>query len=306
MQIKIENLNEKCEIRFNATVEGDEWKDAQSKATRDLAENVTVKGFRKGKAPLAQAIKYIPTRDILDKAADRAVNKAYEEMVSKNEIKPIMQPELVVNDFSVDKLSITFVVVTMPVLEVGEYKGLTIEKDTVNVTEEDVNKELSSLADKNAEMVVAESDYAAVNGDTVVIDFKGYVNNEPFDGGEASSYELILGSNTFIPGFEEQLLGIKTNEDKDVVLNFPENYVADLSGKEALFKVHVNAIKKKVVPAIDDDFAKDLDIENVDTLDQLKEHLNKQILDNKTKQAEQNAFNSLIEKVRPASMLISL
>ncbi len=297
MQIKIENLKEKCEIHFSATVEGDEWKDAQQKAMVDLAKNVTVKGFRKGKAPLAQAIRQIPARDIMDKAADKAVQKAYNEMIEKNNIRPFMQPELIVNDFKADKLSFTFVVLMLPEVTLGEYKGITIEKKEVSVTDKDIDDELNSLANKNAEMVVAELDATAENGDTVVIDFKGYVDGEAFDGGEASSFEIELGYNVFVPGFESQLVGVKTNDDKDVVITFPENYVANLAGKEATFKVHVNSIKKKVVPAIDDDLAKDLDIEGVDTLEQLKEHLKKQISERKKNQNEQDAFNALFDKV---------
>ncbi len=297
MQIKIENLKEKCEIHFHATVEGDEWKDAQQKAMIDLAKNVTVKGFRKGKAPLAQAVRQIPARDIMDKAADKAVQKAYSEMIEKNNIRPFMQPELIVDDFKADKLSFTFIVLMLPEVTLGDYKGLTIEKKKISVTKKDVDDELTTLANKNAEMVVAELDAVAEKGDTVVIDFKGYVDGEAFDGGEASSFELELGSNVFVPGFEEQLIGVKTNEDKDVMITFPENYVANLSNKEATFKVHVNSIKKKVVPEINDDLAKDLDIEGVDNLEQLKEHLKKQIKDKKVKQAEQDSINALLDQV---------
>lgn len=297
MQIKIENLKEKCEIHFHATVEGDEWKDAQQKAMIDLAKNVTVKGFRKGKAPLAQAVRQIPARDIMDKAADKAVQKAYSEMIEKNNIRPFMQPELIVDDFKADKLSFTFIVLMLPEVTLGNYKGLTIEKKKISVTKKDVDDELTTLANKNAEMVVAELDAVAEKGDTVVIDFKGYVDGKVFDGGEASSFELELGSNVFVPGFEEQLIGVKTNEDKDVMITFPENYVANLSNKEATFKVHVNSIKKKVVPEINDDLAKDLDIEGVDNLEQLKEHLKKQIKDKKVKQAEQDSINALLDQV---------
>ena len=297
MQIKIENLKEKCEIHFHATVEGDEWKDAQQKAMIDLAKNVTVKGFRKGKAPLAQAVRQIPARDIMDKAADKAVQKAYSEMIEKNNIRPFMQPELIVDDFKADKLSFTFIVLMLPEVTLGDYKGLTNEKKKISVTKKDVDDELTTLANKNAEMVVAELDAVAEKGDTVVIDFKGYVDGEAFDGGEASSFELELGSNVFVPGFEEQLIGVKTNEDKDVMITFPENYVANLSNKEATFKVHVNSIKKKVVPEINDDLAKDLDIEGVDNLEQLKEHLKKQIKDKKVKQAEQDSINALLDQV---------
>lgn len=297
MQIKLETFKERCEIHFHAVVEGEEWKEAQQKATIDLARNVTVKGFRKGKAPLAQAARYIKPGEALDKAADKAVQKAFNEMIEKNGVKPIMQPELVVEEFKVEKFAFKFVVATVPVVELGQYTDIQIEKKQVRVLKADIEKELEALANKNAELVVAETDYAAEKGDTVVIDFKGFVDGEAFDGGEASSFDLVLGSNTFVPGFEAQLLGVKTNEDKDVNITFPVNYVADLSGKEALFKVHVNAIKRKVVPAIDDELAKDLDIEGVETLEQLKEHLKGQIKERKVKEQENNRLSALLSAV---------
>lgn len=297
METKLERINEKCELHFIATIEGEEWKNAQQKALVALAQNVTVKGFRKGKAPLAQAARYVNQRDVLDKAADKFVQKAYKEMLENNEVKPVLQPELAVNDFSAEKFSCTFIVVTAPEVELGEYKGITIEKKQVRVYKADIEEELKAMAEKNAELVVAEDDVAAKLGDTVIIDFKGFVDGEAFDGGEASSFELVLGSNTFVPGFEDQLVGVKTNEDKNVVITFPENYVAGLSNKEATFEVHVNAIKQKVVPDIDDEFAKDLDIENVENLEQLTNHVKETLKARKTQQGAQARFDELMTKI---------
>ena len=297
MEVKLERLNEKCEIRFVAEVSGEEWKKAQQNAIAALAQNVTVKGFRKGKAPLQQAAKYINPRDVLDRAADKFVQKAYKEMLDNHDVKPIVQPELIVNDFSAEKFSCTFVVATSPKVELGEYKGITIEKKAVRVYKADIEKELETMAEKNAELVVVEEDVAAELGNTVVIDFKGFVDGEAFDGGEASSFELVLGSNTFVPGFEEQLVGVKTNEDKVVTITFPENYVANLSNKEAKFEVHVNAIKKKVVPAIDDEFVADLDIEGVETVEQLKENVKEQLRTRKTNAQAQERYDALLEQI---------
>ena len=297
METKLERINEKCELHFIATIEGEEWKNAQQKALVALAQNVTVKGFRKGKAPLAQASRLVNPRDVLDKAADKFVQKAYKEMLENNDVKPVLQPELAVNDFSAEKFSCTFIVVTAPEVELGEYKGITIEKKQVRVYKAEIEEELKAMAEKNAELVVAEEGVAAKLGDTVIIDFKGFVDGEAFDGGEASSFELVLGSNTFVPGFEDQLLGVKTNEDKNVVITFPENYVAGLSNKEATFEVHVNAIKQKVVPAIDDEFAKDLDIENVENVEQLTNHVKETLKVRKTQQGAQARFDELMAKI---------
>ena len=297
METKLQKITEKSELHFVATIEGDEWKNAQQKALVALAQNVTVKGFRKGKAPLAQAARLVNPRDVLDRAADKFVQKAYKEMLDNNDVKPVLQPDLIVNDFSAEKFTCTFVVVTAPEVELGEYKGLTIEKKQVRVYKADVEEELKAMAEKNAELVVAEEGVEAKLGDTVVIDFKGFVDGEAFDGGEASSFELVLGSNTFVPGFEDQLVGVKTNEDKTVVITFPENYVAGLSNKEATFEVHVNAIKTKVVPAIDDEFAKDLDIENVENLEQLTAHVKETLKTRKNNQAAQARFDALMTQI---------
>lgn len=297
MKYNPEVLNEKCEVHYHVEVEQEEWKDAQRKAAMALCQNVTVKGFRKGKAPFETAVKYVRPQDILEKAADKMVQKAWKELLEDKTVKPFLQPEIQVQDFTADKLTFYFEVVTAPEVNLGQYKDLTIEKKAVKVTKKDIEEELANMANQHAELVVAEDDSAALLGDTVVIDFKGFVDNEAFDGGEASSYELSLGSNTFIPGFEDQLVGVKTGEDRDVVVKFPDNYVANLSGKEATFKVHVNAIKHKVVPAIDEEFVKDLDINDVETLEQLHDHVKALLTERKTNQVLQEQQSKLVETV---------
>ncbi|MDY2888134.1 MAG: trigger factor [Candidatus Caccosoma sp.] len=297
MQLKLETLKEKCEVHFNAKVDGEEWKAAQDRALKELALNVTVKGFRKGKAPLAQAVKYINPNQVVEKAADKAVQKAYVELSKEDSVVPFLQPELVVNELTADAFSFTFVIVTSPVIELGEYKGIAIDKKPVRVLKADIDNELKSMALKNAELVVADNNYEAKKNDTVVIDFKGFIDGKEFEGGEAKGYELELGSNTFIPGFEDQLIGAKTNEDRKVEIQFPENYVAGFAGKKALFEVHVNAVKEKRIPAIDDDFAKDLDIEGVDNLEQLTAHVKEQLKDRKTKQADHERLEELLTKI---------
>ena len=297
MKYNKEFLEGKCEVLFHVEVEAEEWKEAQNKAAHALVQNVTVKGFRKGKAPFETAVKYVKPQDILERAADKMVQKAYADLLKDEEVKPFVQPEIQVKDFTGEKLVFYFDVVTSPVVTLGQYKDLTIEKKAVKVTKKDVENELVSMANQHAELVVAEDDSAAVLGDTVVIDFKGFVDGEAFDGGEASSYELSLGSNTFIPGFEDQLVGVKTGEDRDIAVKFPENYVANLSSKEATFKVHVNAIKHKVVPAIDEEFVKDLDINGVETLEQLHDHVKAQLAERKTNEALRDQESRLIETV---------
>lgn len=297
MDIKIEKTNNACECKLTALTEGEEWATAQKHALAEIAKNVTVKGFRKGKAPLAQAAKQIPQGEILSKAADKAVEKAYNELIEKNQIRPVLRPELVVNEFNDKKFDFSFIVVTAPEVTLGDYKGIDVEKDKVEVTEEDIQNELNDMAKKDAEMIVLEDDVPAEKGNTVVIDFEGFVDGKAFDGGKAENYELKLGSNTFVPGFEDQLIGVKKGEHKDVVISFPKEYVAELAGKEATFKVTVHEIKKEVLPEINDDFAKDVDIEGVNTLDELKEHVKKTILERKENAAKNKQESDLFEKV---------
>ena len=297
MEIKLEKNLEKCEAKFNVTVDGQEWKDACQKATENLAKKVTVKGFRKGHAPLAQAVRYIRPNEILENAADRAVSKAYSELAKQTEVVPFIQPELVVSEFNQEKFVFFFNIVTRPVITLGKYKGLKVEKKKVEVTKADIDRELESLANKNAELIVVEGEVESVNGDTLTIDFKGFVDGKAFDGGEAQDYDLELGSHTFVPGFEEQLVGTKTGDTKDVVINFPENYVEPLAGKEATFKVTVKQIKHKVVPEINDDLVAELDMEGVDTLEQLKAKLHDQVKERKETQAKNEQFNKLLETV---------
>ncbi len=303
MEIRIEKHDDLFETHFHATVTGSEWTDAQNKAEAKLAKDVTVKGFRKGMAPLVLARQKLSQAEILNDAADKAVQKAFREMIDNPEVDVIMQPELVVSDFSKDKLSFYFKVIYRPKVTLGQYKNIEIAKEEITVTDADVEEEIQQLVNKNAELVVSELNYKSVNGDTVVIDFKGYVDGEAFDGGEASSYELELGSHSFVPGFEEQLVGVQTNDDKEVIVTFPENYVAELASKEATFRVHVNAVKRKVYPNVDDDFAKDLDIEGVDTIDQLKEHLRNKVKNDKTSKAEQESFEKLMTMICDSSTL---
>lgn len=297
MELKKQKNTNNCEIRVTVTCEENEWTDAQEKAFENIAKNVTVKGFRKGKAPLAYARRVVAKSEILNKAADKIVDAAYREMLNDEEVRPVLQPKLEVKEFTEKSLAFDFVVVTAPVVELGTYKGIEIEKNAVKVTKKDVEKELNDLLAKNAELEVVDENTPAEKGMTAVIDFVGYVDGKAFDGGEASNFDLELGSNTFVPGFEDQLIGVKAGETKDVVITFPENYVADLSGKEATFKVTVNELKRKVYPEANDDFAKEANIDGVSTLEELNAHLKKELTERKTREEENRQVNALLAEV---------
>jgi len=297
MEVKFEEFKDLCEVKYSCATSKEEWAAAQKKAVEKLVKNVTVKGFRKGMGPIDAAARQLRTVDVLNEAADKVIDAEYKNMFNNYSFKAYAQPELKVTEFSAEKLAFEFVVPVAPVVTLGKYKGLSIEKADVKVSKVEIDAELNARALKNAELVTVDDEYQAAEGDTLNIDFKGFVNGKAFDGGDAKGYDLELGSGTFIPGFEAQLVGKKNGQDCDVVVTFPENYVANLAGKEATFKVHVNSVKKKVVPELNDDFAKDLDIEGVDTLEQLTENVKKELETKKAQQAEQGQFNKLVEEI---------
>ncbi|WP_066311503.1 trigger factor [Bacillus sp. FJAT-29814] len=268
-------------------------------AFKKVVKQVNVPGFRKGKMPRPMFEKRFGVEALFQDALDFIFPEAYMSAIEEAGIEPIAQPEDV--DFDLDQMGkdkeFTFkaTVQVKPEVKLGEYKGLEIEALDTAVTDEDVQKELETLQGRHAELVVKE-DAPAENGDTVVIDFKGFVDGEAFEGGEAENHSLELGSGQFIPGFEEQLVGVKAGESKDVEVTFPEEYhAAELAGKPAVFKVTVHEIKGRELPELDDEFAKDVDDE-VETLDALKEKIKTRLENNKKHEAEHHLRDSLVDK----------
>ena len=298
MEIKVQETKKACESKVLCAATEEEWTEAKDQALKELARNVTVKGFRKGKAPLAQAAKYINNSALLDRAGNKLVSKAYEKIVNEEKIIPVMQPSVEVKEFSDKKFTVEFTIITSPVVELGEYKGLEIKKNEVNLTEEDVQKELESLRERSAEMVVVEDDVAASDGDLVVIDFVGYIDDVAFEGGSAENYELTLGSKVFIPGFEDQVIGMKVGEEKEINVTFPEDYGAkELAGKPVVFKVKVNEIKEKIKRELDKDFFEDLGMEGVDSEESLKKEIKASIKAQKEADNENKYVDEILEKV---------
>jgi trigger factor len=265
-------------------------------AFKKVVQKVNVPGFRKGKMPRQMFEKRFGVEALYQDAIDYLLPEAYSNAIEETGIEPIDRPEIDVEQIEKGKsLIFKATVQVKPEVKLGEYKGLEIEKFDTEVTDEEVEAELKTLQERHAELVVKE-DTPAENGDTVVIDFAGYVNDEAFEGGTAENYSLELGSNSFIPGFEEQLVGIKTGEEKDVNVSFPEEYhAAELAGKPAVFKVKVHEIKGKELPELDDEFAKDADDE-VETLDALKEKIKNRLEHDKKHQKEHHDQNSVVEK----------
>lgn len=280
-------------------VSADKVNEGLDAAFKKVVKQINVPGFRKGKMPRGMFEKRFGVEALYQDALDFIFPDAYMTAIDETGIEPIAQPENV--DFDLEQMGkdkdFTFkaTVQVKPEVTLGEYKGLEVEELDTTVSEEDVQKELEALQNRHAELVVKEEG-TAVLGDTVVIDFEGFVDGEAFEGGKGENYSLDLGSGSFIPGFEEQLVGVAAGESKDVEVTFPEEYhAAELAGKPAVFKTTVHEIKGKELPALDDEFAKDVDDE-VETLDALKEKIKTRLEDSKKHEAEHNLQDTLVEK----------
>ena len=289
-------MKEKSMVDMFVTIEGDEWKDAVSKAFDRLAKNVEIDGFRKGQAPKSLIEKHVPAANRYMEAVDHNANHWLLQGLEENELNPISQPRLDIKDVNDDKVELVYTFAITPETKVTDYKGLDYKVEEATATDEEINDEVERMRNQYAELEV--KDEKSKDGDTVNIDYEGFKDGEPFDGGKADGYDLELGSGQFIPGFEEQLVGKGAGEEVEVNVKFPEEYHAEeLKGAAALFKVKVNEVKKKVVPDLDDEFAKDLNIKDVESLDDLKKTIKERIENSKKASAEQDAENSLLEQL---------
>lgn len=265
-------------------------------AFKKVVKQVNVPGFRKGKMPRQMFEKRFGIESLYQDAIDILLPDAYANAIDETGIEPVDRPEIDVEQMEKGKEMIFKATVTVkPEVKLGEYKGLEVEEISPEVSEEDIDNELKTLQGRQAELVVKEEGKAE-NGDTLIIDFDGFVDGEQFEGGKAENYSLELGSNSFIPGFEEQLVGTVAGESKDVEVSFPEEYhAAELAGKPAVFKVTVHEIKGKELPTLDDEFAKDVD-EEVETLDALKAKIRTRLEDSKKHEAEHHLRDTVVEK----------
>lgn len=264
-------------------------------AFQKVVKKVNVPGFRKGKMPRGLFEQRFGVESLYQDALDILLPEAYASAIVETGIEPVDRPEIDIEQMEKGQnLIFKATVIVKPEVKLGEYKGLEVEAFDATVSDEDVDNEIKTLQERQAELVVKEEG-TAENGDTVVIDFEGFVDGEAFEGGKAENYSLELGSNSFIPGFEDQLVGTATGESKDVEVNFPEEYHAtELAGKPAVFKVTVHEIKTKQLPALDDEFAKDVDDE-VESLDALKEKIKNRLVSDKEHQAEHHVRDAVVE-----------
>ncbi|MFV8828723.1 trigger factor [Alkalihalobacterium sp. APHAB7] len=269
---------------------------ALNEAFKKVSQKVNVPGFRKGKIPRPLFEQRFGVESLYQDALDILLPEAYMAAIQETGIEPVDRPDIDVEQMEKgSSLIFKATVVVKPEVELGEYKGLEVEAVDTTVTDEDVDAELKQIQERQAELVVVE-DGTVGEGDTAVIDFEGFIDGEAFEGGKGDNYPLEIGSGQFIPGFEEQLIGLKSGEEKDVEVSFPEEYhSADLAGKAATFKATVHEIKRKELPELNDEFAKDVD-EEVETLEDLKKKLREKLETSKAQQAENQQRDTVVEK----------
>lgn len=295
MSLKSSNKVDTNVWELEVSVDGDTFKDAVTKAYLKQRKNITIPGFRKGKAPRAFIEKYYGEGVFYEDALEAIYPDAVASAIEEAKLEPVDTPyDLEIPEMGNDGVTMKFKVTVKPEVELGEYKGLKATKKSTKVTADEVKAELARMQEQNS-TVSDVDDKAVKKNDIVVIDFEGFVDGKAFEGGKAEKYELTIGSNQFIPGFEDQIIGHKIGDEFDVNVKFPEDYQADLASKDAVFKIKLHGIKVKEVPALDDEFAKD--VSEFDTLDELKKDIKKQLEKRKNDDAENELHNTLLEEV---------
>ena len=277
-------------------IEGKEWTEAIDKAFTKKQKTVKVDGFRPGKVPRDVFEKRFGKEALFIDAADMVLQAAYVKAMEESKLVPVVQPAVDLKSLAEEGVEFVFKITTKPEVKINKYKGLNIKPETVEVTEEEVNHELGHLLERFTELVSKEG--KVENGDIAVIDFEGFKDGVAFDGGKGENYSLEIGSNTFIPGFEEQVIGMEIGEEKDLDLAFPEDYgVEDLAGAKVVFKVKVNEIKAKQIRELDEEFFEDLGMEGIDSEEKLKEQIKESISAQKEMDAENKYIDTILEEV---------
>lgn len=289
-------LKEKSTGTMTVTVDGEDWKKAVDKAFRKLGSKAEIKGFRKGQVPAKMLEKIIPERERWIEAVNDNANDWLRAGLDDKKLDPISRPMLDIKDMDADHVAVTYDFAVRPEVEMGEYKGLDYTVADSEVSDDELNAELDRMRKQYADMEVKDGE--AADGDTVNINYEGFREGVAFEGGKAENYNLKLGSHSFIPGFEEGLVGVKAGEDKELNLTFPEDYYhEDLRGASVVFKVHVNEVKHEVLPELDDDFAKDVNAPGVENVEDLKKLVKDRLASSKKSKAEDEAEEKLIDQL---------
>ena len=296
MSIKVEKTDNKNELKLEFTVEAQKFDETMKKVYFKTVKYFNIPGFRKGKAPMNIIERYYGKEIFYEDTFNEILQEVYDKELRESNITAVSYPDLDVKQIGKGQdLMFTAVVQTKPEVKPGKYKGIEIKKVEYNVSDEDINHELGHMQERNSRMVTVD-DRAVENGDITVIDFEGFVDGKAFEGGKAEGHELTIGSNTFIPGFEDQIIGMKIDEEKDINVKFPKEYFSkELAGKDATFKVKLHEIKKKELPELDDEFAKD--VSEYDTLKELKESIKEKLEKENEQKAKYETEEAAIKAV---------
>ena len=280
---------------INYKVSKEDWGKEQDKAFEKLNKNAKIDGFRPGKAPRSVFEKKYGKGEIATEAANSLIQKKYESIINDDKVTPIVEPKIDIVKLDEEEFEVNFTIITRPDVKLGEYKNLKVKQEKAKVTKDEIEHRLHHLLEDFAEIV--EKDGKVEDGDIAIIDFEGFKDGVAFDGGKAENYQLEIGSKTFIPGFEEGLIGMAKDEEKDLELTFPEDYAAEeLKGQKVVFKVKLHSIKKRVIPEMDKDFFEDLGMEGIDTKEKLEKEVEKEIKEQKEKDLENDFVEKLLEK----------
>ena len=278
-------------------IEGKDWNDALDKAFKKINATKTIAGFRKGKAPKNVFLKHFGVESLFYEASNICVDEAYNKMIEENkDLQIAAQPILDIRTVDEKFIEYVFTLTLKPEVKLGKYKKLDVKKDKVKVTKEEIEHEIKHMREDYKEIVI--KDGKIESGDTAVIDFEGFKDGVAFDGGKSENYSLIIGSNTFIPGFEEQLIGHKSGDEVDVNVSFPGDYHAeDLAGEPVVFKVKIHEVKQTVLPELDQDFFEDLNMEGIDSKEKLEAQVKENIKTRKEAQADDKYIDELLVKI---------
>ena len=296
MNCKVEKTEKANEVKLEITVEAEKFENAMKKVYFQNAKYFNIPGFRKGKAPMNIVEKYYGEQIFYEDAFNEVATEAYEEAIKENKIEAVSRPEVDIAQMEKGKdLIFTAVVQTKPEVKLGKYKGVEIEKIEYKADKKAIDHELGHMQEHNSRLITVD-DRPLENGDTATIDFEGFVDGVAFDGGKAEGHELEIGSGAFIPGFEEQLVGMEIDGEKEIKVTFPKEYFSkDLAGKDATFKVKLHEIKKKELPELDDEFAKD--VSEYDTLKELKESIKEKLEKENEQKAKYETEEAAIKAV---------
>ncbi len=278
-------------------VEKELWKEALDKSFEKNVKKVKVDGFRQGKCPRNVFEKKYGVESLFSDAIDFLLPTLYTEVLKESKLEPVVQPSIDVKSVSKDGVEIEFTIVTAPTAKVKKYKGLKVKKESVKVTKKEIEEEIEKMRDSYAEIEIKSGKIES--GDTAVIDFEGFKDGVAFEGGKGENYPLEIGSNTFIPGFEDALIGLKSGDKKDVELTFPKDYPSEeLKGAKVVFKVVIHEVKTRVLPKLDKDFFDDLNLDDVHSKEELEHHVEEHLKEHKEHEIENKFIDELLEKIR--------